>query len=187
MTVGDGDQVLRQSILNAAIAEFLARGIDAFTVERVAVRAGVDQSVVNELWHDRRVLLMDAQLTIARQLVAIPDTGSLRGDLQAVAAVLTDQVATPEGRIWFQWLLPASRETDLSEVRTDFWQARLDDFVPVFDRAAERGELHADIQPTEAIRMFAGAYLYDVIFTNNPIRPEYAAHTLNAFIRGISS
>ncbi len=184
--MGDGDQAHRQSILDAAIAEFLARGIDGFSLKRVAARAGVGQSAITCLWHDRRVLLLDAQLTIARQRVATPDTGSLRGDLRAVAAVLADEVATAEGRAWFQWLLPASREADFSEVRTDFWQARLDDFVPVFDRAAARGELRDDIDPNEAIRMFAAAYLYDVIFANNPVRPEYAAHTLDVFIRGIS-
>jgi AcrR family transcriptional regulator len=185
-TVGDGDQALRQSILEAAIVEFLARGIDGFGLERVAARAGVSPSAVTRMWHDRRVLLMDAQLTIARERVAIPDTGSLRGDLEAIAAVLIKQVSTPEGRAWFQWLLPASREADFSEVRTDFWQARLDDFVPVFSRAAERNELHRDVDPRDAIRMFAGAYLYDVIFANDPVRPEYAARTLEAFIRGIS-
>lgn len=173
--------------MDAAIAEFLERGIDAFSMERVAARAGVGPGVLHRMWHDRRVLLMDAQLTIARRRVAIPDTGTLRDDIRAVATALADEVATEEGRAWFQWLLPASRETDFSEVRADFWQARLDDFVPVFDRAAERGELHAGIDPQEAIRMFAGAYLYDVIFANSPVRPEYAAHTLEAFIRGISN
>jgi len=80
---GSGD---RQAILDAALAEVVAKGIDEFTVEGVAGRAGVDPGVITQTWGDRRVLLLEAQLGGAAQWVPIPDTGSLRDDLQALMA-----------------------------------------------------------------------------------------------------
>ncbi|MGO9043269.1 MAG: TetR/AcrR family transcriptional regulator [Mycobacterium sp.] len=179
-------QSQRQAILDAALAELVARGIDEFTVEGVAKRAGVDPRVIIQMWGDRRVLLLDAQLSRAHLRVPTPDTGSLRGDALAVAASLAEQTQSPQWRGWFQRLLPASRDADLSEVRSDFWHVRFNDFAPVLQRAAERGELRKGIDPMEAVRMFFSAYLFDVIFADTPVRPEYAAQVLDIFIHGIT-
>jgi hypothetical protein len=63
---------------------------------------------------------------------------------------------------------------------------RFNDFAPVLQRAAERGELRKGIDPMEAVRMFFSAYLFDVIFADTPVRPEYAAQMLDIFIHGIT-
>jgi len=83
-------------------------------------------------------------------------------------------------------MLPASRDADLSEVRSDFWQVRFNDFLPVLQRAAERGELREGVDASEAIRMFFAAYLFDLIFSGTPVRPEYAAQMLDIFFHGIT-
>lgn len=129
-------------------------------------------------WRDRRVLLMDAQLSRAHRLMPIPDTGSLRGDLDAFAAMLAEMAAAPERRGWFKRLLPASGDVDFSEVRSDFWQVRLNDIAAIMRRAAERGELRDGIDPEHAMQMFNAAYVADLIFTDAPVRPDYAAQVL---------
>ena len=177
---------MRQTILDAALAELLARGIDDFTVKGVATRAGVDPRVIIATWNDRRVLLMDAQLSRAHRLMPIPDTGSLRGDLEAFAAMLAEMAEAPERRAWFKRLLPASRDVDLSEVRSDFWQVRLNEIAAIVRRAAERGELREGINPENAMHMFNAAYVADLIFTDSPVRHDYAAQVLDIFIRGIT-
>ena len=91
-------QSQRQAILDAALAELVARGIDEFTVEGVAKRAGVDPRVIIQMWGDRRVLLLDAQLSRAHLRVPTPDTGSLRGDALAVPASLAEQTESPQWR-----------------------------------------------------------------------------------------
>ena len=186
MAVEEAVHARRQAILDAAIAELIARGIDDFTVEGVAKRAGVDPRVIIEMWHDHRVLLMDAQLSRAHRRMPTPDTGSLRGDLEAFAAMLAEMAGAPERRAWFQRLLPASRDCDFSEVRSDFWQVRLNEVAPIIRRAAERGELREGIEHVEAIAMFNTAYLFDLIFADSPVRPEYAAQVLDIFLHGIT-
>ena len=64
-------QSQRQAIHDAALDELVARGIDDFTVEGVAKRAGVDPRVIIQIWHDWRVLLMEAQLSLAREHASV--------------------------------------------------------------------------------------------------------------------
>lgn len=176
----------RQAILDAALAELLARGIDDFTVEGVAKRAGVDPRVIIDRWHDRRILLVDAQFGRGRQGLVTPDTGTLRGDVLAVAAALADQAESPTWQAWFHRMLAAGRDADLLEIRSDFWEVRFNDFSPVLQRAAERGELREGVDPIEAIRMFFAAYLFDLTFSGTPVRPDYAAQMLDIFFHGIT-
>ncbi|MFM9033767.1 MAG: TetR/AcrR family transcriptional regulator [Mycobacterium sp.] len=176
----------RNRVFDATMAEFLARGIDAFAIEGVARRAGLDSAAITAHWPDRRVLLMDVITTLAAQAAPVPDTGSLRGDLQALADSVTELVATPEGRRWLHRILPNGQDADLYEISHDFWDIRFDSTAPILRRAAARGELLDDVDPELAIRMFAGSYYFDAIFSNAPVRPEYAQQVMEIFIRGIT-
>jgi PAS domain S-box-containing protein len=172
-------------IFDAAIAEFVASGADKFSTEAVARRVGVDAAVIYARWRDSRVLLMDAMLTRADQLRPNLDTGSLSGDLEAVAASAAAMADNDLGRQWFHRLLPTGRDVDLSEVGGDFWAAGLGSLEPVLKRAAKNDELRPGVDPREAIRMLTAALFYDVIFTDAPVRPEYAAQVREIFLYGI--
>lgn len=181
------DGVDKQAILDAALAEVISSGIDAFSLERVARRAGVETTVITRNWGDRRVLLLDAQLSSSAKRVPIPDTGSLRGDLMALVQSMVELSQTAQGRRSMHRFLAASGDADLSDVRIDYWRVRLDELTTVLRRAEERGELRDDVDPAEAIRMFSGASLFDVVFADAPVRPEYITQMLDIFIRGIST
>ena len=83
--------------------------------------------------------------------------------------------------------LAVSGDADLSEVRSDFWRIRIDNLMTVLRRADERGELHDGVDPHEAMRMFAGATLFDIVVADTPMRPEYIAQMLDIFVRGVSN
>ena len=176
----------RQAILDAALAEVVARGIDNFSVAAVARRAGVEVGLINEIWGDGRVLLLDAQLASASRQVPLPDTGSLVGDLQALSESQAELASTTLGRRWVHRFLSADGDADLSEIRADFWRVRLEEMVRILQRAAERGELRDGIDLDDAMRMFLGATLYDIVVGDNAPRPDYLAQLLDHFIRGIS-
>ena len=176
----------RQAILDAALAEVVARGIDNFSVAAVARRAGVEVGLINEIWGDGRVLLMDAQLASASRQVPLPDTGSLVGDLQALSVSQAELASRTRGRRWVHRFLSADGDADLSEIRADFWRVRLEEMVRILQRAAERGELRDGIDLDDAMRMFLGATLYDIVVGDNAPRPDYLAQLLDIFIRGIS-
>jgi len=168
-------------------AELLATGIDRFRIDAVARRAGVDPSVILRHWRDRRVLLMEVLLARTTAASWSPDTGSVRTDLDVVSSLATDLSQTAQGRALFRRVLPGDDDVDFGEISSDLWDARFRDAAQVLARAADRGQLRAGVDPEEAIRMFAAASYYDVIFADRPVRPQYAQHVVDIFLNGILS
>ena len=176
---------IKERIFDAVQAEFLGSGIDRFGIDGVARRAGVDPGVIRAHWHDRRVLLMEVMLARTVASKWSPDTGSLYTDLEAVSALAVEQSQTETGRALFRRVLPGSGDADLAEVSTDLWDARFQSAAQILKRAADRGQLRDGIVPGDAIRMFAAAFYYDVIFTDSPVRSDYGEQVVDVFLHGV--
>src|SRR5262249_30003216 len=73
---------LETALLDAARAELVEKGYANFTIEGVAERAKTGRQVVYRRWANRWDLLV-ATVSCHLDPVAVPDTGSLRGDLIA--------------------------------------------------------------------------------------------------------
>lgn len=176
---------LKKRIFDAAQRELLATGIDRFKIDGVARRAGVEPDVIVRYWRDRRVLLIDAVLDRTRAARWNPDTGAVRTDLDVVSALAIELSQTAQGRALFRRLLPGDADADLAEICSDVWDVRFADAAQILRRAAARGQLREGVDPQEAIRMFAAAFYYDVIFTDSPVRPQYAERVVDVFLNGV--
>jgi AcrR family transcriptional regulator len=83
---------LERAILDAAWEQLIAEGYEHFTIDTVAARARTSKPVLYRRWKTRDDLLRDAVRNRgAAAPAAIPDTGTLRGDLLA----LLTQANTP--------------------------------------------------------------------------------------------
>ena len=71
-------------ILAAASALILLRGFDSMTVDEVASTAGVGKATVYRRWSRKEDLAVAAMERLYRDEMPPPDTGSIRGDLQAI-------------------------------------------------------------------------------------------------------
>ncbi len=178
-------EAIREVVLKAAFDELVDRGIDRFTVDRVAKRAGVEPDVIIAIWGDRRILLMDAVLSSSESVIPIPDTGTLRGDLALAFEAAVTIASTREGRRQLYSMLPRGRDFDPTEVQRDFWDNRLIAWAVTFRRAQQRGELREGIDPMAAARMLAAAVNFDVLFADNPISAEYVEQVLDMFLHGV--
>lgn len=178
-------EAIREVVLKAAFDELVDRGIDRFTVDRVAKRAGVEPDVIIAIWGDRRILLMDAVLSSSESVIPIPDTGTLRGDLALAFEAAVTIASTREGRRQLYSMLPRGRDFDPTEVQRDFWDNRLIAWAVTFRRAQLRGELREGIDPMAAARMLAAAVNFDVLFADNPISAEYVEQVLDMFLHGV--
>lgn len=176
---------VRDRIFAAVHAELLESGIDGFSIDRVARRAGVSTALIRQHWHDRRVLIMDVMLARTTASMWNPDTGSVYSDLETIAALAAETSKTEAGRALFRRVLPTGSDADLAEIGADLWAARFRDAAQILQRAADRGQLRDGVAPDEAIRMFAAAFYYDVIFSDAPVRPAYAEQVVDIFLHGI--
>ncbi|GAA1432900.1 TetR family transcriptional regulator [Microlunatus lacustris] len=103
-----GPSRTREAVLEAARAEFAARGFDAVTLRRVAARAGVDPAMVTHHFGSKSGLFraaLDVSLDPATELAAV-----LPGPLDELAGRLL-------GRLLVLWDSPAGAAT-IAAVRT---------------------------------------------------------------------
>lgn len=177
--------VMKSRIFDAVLAELVAGGIDRFDIEGVARRARVEPAWIRAHWHDRRVLLMDVMLQRSASVSPVPDTGSLRTDLEAAARVVIDMSEEPKQRAVFRRMLPGGEDLDLAEISSDLWKARFRASADVLERARSRGQLRDGIDPETAVRIFSAAMLSDSMFNDAPIRAEYVDQLIDIFLHGV--
>lgn len=77
-----------QAILDAAIDILAESGIEALTVEGIASRAGVGKTTIYRRWPNKELLLVEAVSNIVTADEPLPDNGSIREDLIAIAQVI---------------------------------------------------------------------------------------------------
>jgi AcrR family transcriptional regulator len=133
-----------QRIIDAALEEYGEHGWAGFTMDGVARRAGVGKSTVYLRWQDKDALLTDAVSTASGDLGAV-DTGSLRGDLHALAINLFRHYRDPAGwaalRVVVDTAGSPQRLGGFVEAVTDVQAGFMGQIVA---RAVERGELSDD-------------------------------------------
>src|SRR6201991_820765 len=87
------DPQRREAILRAAISLVAEVGYDRMTVEAVAARAGVSKPTIYRRWPGGKPeIVADAIRAKRADGAALPDTGSVRGDLLAMLGAISGTV-----------------------------------------------------------------------------------------------
>src|ERR1700761_6094075 len=87
-------QELESVLLVAAWDELVETGYARLTMESVAVRAGTSEPVLYRRWPNKDQLVLAALMHHRKDRpIAVPDTGTLRGDLLAYLTALGDALA----------------------------------------------------------------------------------------------
>jgi AcrR family transcriptional regulator len=86
------DPSVDTAILDAALQAVAEHGFDKMSIEDVAARAGVGKAAIYRRWSSKAAVVADAIAYWRRTLgpVQPPNTGSLRGDLDALLAAVPD-------------------------------------------------------------------------------------------------
>src|SRR6185369_11206385 len=104
---------VREAVHRAAHDVLRERGGAELSIAEVATRAGVNPTSIYRRWGSREGLVMDLAVAQASRDVPIPDTGTLRGDLEAYAIQAARGLGSPAGAAFIRMLasaLPATRE-----------------------------------------------------------------------------
>ncbi|WP_329619217.1 TetR/AcrR family transcriptional regulator C-terminal ligand-binding domain-containing protein [Streptomyces sp. NBC_01255] len=157
---------MRTAVLEAAIEELTTTGYTGLTVERVAQRAGVHKTTIYRNWKDVDGLVADALAGHFAGDIPIPDTGTVEGDLRALARSLVVTMTTRAGRAL---LSDAVRLPQLAEVKRALFDDRFRRAEPVVTRAVERGELPAHTDATELLKTLAAPIYFRLVFTGEPV------------------
>lgn len=171
-------------MIAAAVHELAVRGEHA-SVAGVAQRAGVHETSIYRRFGTREELFCAALLTLSEQRVPVPDTGSLRGDLVATLRMSIAAVNAPLGLALLRiGVLAPGAYTD---ERRRFWQARIEAFTPVFDRAIERGEIAPGVDIPLALEMLIAQLHSRVLATGFAIDDDLAERITGILLTGVSA
>ena len=173
-----------EAIVDAALAVFAAEGFDGLTMEAVAARAGVGKATVYRRYPSKAELVMRAASCLSAAEAPEPDTGSLRGDLAAIARnlvhLLTETVA---GRCIPELVAAIPRCAQLAGEHQQFVARRRGHTVRAVQRAAARGEIAADTDGELVADLLAGPIFYRHLVVRGRLDGRYAervAHRVRA-------
>ena len=147
-TEGRLDRSRDPAILNAALAAVTEHGYNDTNMNDIAARAGVGKAAIYRRWSSKAALITDALVYWRPELLddETLDTGSLRGDFDAVVARTAhndDNLISND--LVLRVALAAANDPHLAAALDDLMLLRGRRLVTaILDRAVERGEISAD-------------------------------------------
>lgn len=177
-----------QAILDATVKLLEEGGYKNLTIEGVAAEAGVGKQTIYRWWNGRAALVMEAYMSASDVRVPEPDTGTLKGDLEAIllpvfelsrdfgrGAALANKTLMAEAQIDRDFL-----ET-YRELHKYWW-------IPL-QRVLERAEMRGELEKAghgALIDVMLGAAWYRMLLEHAPL-DEGFARTIIGLVTGDTS
>lgn len=176
---------VRASVLTAALKAVAEQGYGAVSMEDVAAAAGVHKTTVYRRWPTKADLVIDALLESSRREIPVPDTGSLAGDLTALARTIAASLGTEKGRRTARSLVAASADSpDLADRGEAFWAERLQRLRPIALRGIQRGEIRAGVDPDLILDALLGAVWARLVLTGRGLDDAAIEQIVHLIIAG---
>ncbi|MFR9801220.1 TetR/AcrR family transcriptional regulator C-terminal ligand-binding domain-containing protein [Pseudonocardia sp. RS010] len=158
-----------RAAVHRAVEELLAEEIGGgLTIPAVAARAGVHATTLYRRWGSVGELLADVASSRFSGDVVVPDTGSLREDLQRWAADVATDLADPDVLALMRATLGAGGEPGACACRGD----REEQLAAMLDREQARGGAVPTVE--RAADALLGPLYYRAVFTGEPGSPDWA-------------
>jgi AcrR family transcriptional regulator len=130
---------VRQQVHQAVLELLKEHAADDLTIPLIAERSGVHQATLYRRWGTVPVVLQDLVEPGPARTSPLPDTGSLRGDLDAYAVGVADSLSGPLGALMLRAAvsnIPPDTDRGPSPVLVE----RTAQLEQMLDRARVRGE-----------------------------------------------
>ncbi|NUR93144.1 MAG: TetR/AcrR family transcriptional regulator [Nonomuraea sp.] len=168
---------VRAAVHEAVVDLLREEDWDSVSIPRVAERSGVHQATIYRRWGTLSDLVDDAVTARLSQGSPVPDTGTLRGDLEAYAEKVAADMAGPLGRLYVR----AAQISTANEDNQKYLADRGAQLEAMLERARERGEDPPDL--LELLEMVLAPIHYHATFFNRPIGPEHARALVDRLLR----
>lgn len=181
-----GAAVLRDEITTAirhAVLEELASvGYGRLSIEAVARRAGVGKTAIYRRWSSKLDIVLEVVSSVAGRSLPLPDTGSLRGDLELVFRMVAHALQHPlASQIIPDLLAEAARNPQIARTLQEALRARQRDVgVLLIDRAVARGELAAGTDSEVAVDLIVGPLYWRLAVARTRLPPAYLSRLATA-------
>ena len=161
--------------VHAAVLELLGeQRWDQVSIPAIAERSGVHSATIYRRWGSVAELTDEVVAERLAESAAIPDTGSLRGDLELAAVRFADTIAGPLGQVLLRAAAlsgPTARWTRAGQLQA------------MLDRAAARGEKCPTL--VELLESVTAPLYFHAVFFGRPADAAHArelVHRLLVFV-----
>ncbi|HEX6871393.1 MAG TPA: TetR/AcrR family transcriptional regulator [Micromonosporaceae bacterium] len=188
-----GAAVLRGEITTAlrlaVVQELAAVGYGRLSIEAVARRAGVGKTAVYRRWGSKLDMVLELVSDVAGRSLPLPDTGSLRTDLELVLHAAARALRHPmASQIIPDLLAEASRNEQMAQTLQDVLRINQRSIGGhLIDRAIARGELPGRTDPDLAVDLIVGPLYWRVAVARTPLPDGYLSRLAGAVAAALQS
>ena len=173
----------RDAALRDAALELLAEiGYDRLSIDAVAARAKASKMTIYRRWSGKAELVVDA-LSSLRKPGEIPDTGSLRGDLEALASRSDNPDVRFDAKLVLGLVSALASHPELRQVvREQFIGRGGVRLRQVFERAVVRGEIPQDRNLDLLISVFPAMAIHHLLISGELPDASFTAQVMDELI-----
>jgi AcrR family transcriptional regulator len=172
-------------VLDAAAALLAERGYTGLTMDALVERTGVSKTTMYKHWPSRTALIAATvrQLTAAP---AIPDTGSVRSDLIAMALDSLDAYRGPRWPGLASVLEAAGHDPDLHAALQSVPATGLAHVKTLLERGVQQDQLRPDIDTETAVTVLVGAIFFRLRMADLPQVKREVPGIVDTILEGLA-
>ncbi|MET9351328.1 TetR/AcrR family transcriptional regulator [Streptomyces termitum] len=171
----------RAAVRDAVLTGLSEHGYPALTVEYVAEHSGVHKTTLYRRWGGVEGMVADALDLAGEDHWSPPDTGSLGGDLRALAREVVDGFAEPaDAAAPTAFVGAAFQSPRAAEALRSFYAERFRRCEEVVKRAAARGEAPAGADAGAVVRAVSAPLFLRLFVTREPLDHRLADQAADA-------
>ena len=176
----EGDR--EQQILDATLEVLAEVGYDRLTMDAVAAKAKASKATLYRRWNNKVSLVIDA-LQRSKGITEIPDTGTLRGDLQGVFCGMGGLVDPNTVATFASVLTAIARDEDFAKAfREQVVGPKVMASKTIWERAQARGELCDNVDLSLLEPALAGIVLHRVFVMGEQPSAELIGRVIDQII-----
>lgn len=182
---GDITAAIRDAVMN----ELAVVGYGRLSIEAVARRAGVGKTAIYRRWSNKLEMVLEIVSDVAGRSVPLPDTGSLRGDLEILLMIISRALQHRlASQIIPDLLAEAARNPQIAETLQRALRTHQHAVgVKLVGQAVDRGELPAGADPDVAVDLILGPLYWRLAIARTPITDDYLARLTDAVAAGLTA
>lgn len=164
-------------------------GYQRLTIEGVAAEAGVAKTTIYRRYpHKAHLVLAEMSQAAHDAPEALPDTGTFRGDLLAVAHRVREEICpSAPSSVSAALLTEAIADPEFADRVRAFADVRFDQGRPLYDRAIARGELRPDADWRVVSEMLVGWIFHASVASRREPDDATLAHAVDLLVDGIAA
>ncbi|WP_076478341.1 TetR/AcrR family transcriptional regulator [Williamsia sterculiae] len=185
---GGRTAAVRSAVLTATEDALIYRGFAGIDLPEVAEAAGVGKTTVYRRWGSPQALVADLLTDMATQSVSASDTGDLRTDLHANAALVVRTLRHRRQGPLFSALIAASTHDDgTKHALATFYDRRVDEWSTCVTSAINRGDIPRDTDCGAVIRHLSAPLYYQFLTTTCPLADRDVERTVNSTMASVAA